>query len=146
MVPPIWLDERIQTNRRAINSMIWLWGLAVGLLLGTILGVVLARRPHRQRDQRSRGGTVTDWGQSLAQVTELRREISRLRQANARLQTDRAETLAALARVADSLEREVRRRPVQAIQRALGEGTDTSPRPPFAPAPRHSPVRFGPAL
>jgi F0F1-type ATP synthase assembly protein I len=47
--------------------MIWLWGLAVGLLLGTILGVVLARRPHRQRDQRSRGGTVTDWGQSLAQ-------------------------------------------------------------------------------
>jgi hypothetical protein len=118
MVPPIWLDERIQTNRRAINSMIWRWGLAVGLLLGTILGVVLARRPHRQRDQRSRGGTVTDWGQSLAQVTELRREISRLRQANARL----------------------------AIQRALGEGTDTSPRPPFAPAPRHSPVRFGPAL
>jgi F0F1-type ATP synthase assembly protein I len=56
--------------------MIWLWGLTVGLLLGTILGVVLARRPHRQRDQRSRGGT------------------------------------AALARVADSLEREVRRRPV----------------------------------
>ncbi|HMH56111.1 MAG TPA: Pycsar system effector family protein [Gemmatimonadales bacterium] len=111
--------------------MIWLWGLAVGLLLGTILGVVLARRPHRQRDQRSRGGTVTDWGQSLAHVTELRREISRLRQANARLQTDRTEALAALARVADSLEREVRRRPVQAIQRALGEGpgTDTSPRP-----------------
>jgi hypothetical protein len=128
--------------------MIWLGGLAVGLLLGTILGVVLARRQHRQRDQRSRGGTVTDWGQSLAHVTELRREISRLRQANARLQTDRAEALATLARVADSLEREVRRRPVQAIQRALGEGpgTDTSPRPPFAPAPRHSPVRFGPAL
>ena len=108
--------------------MIWLWGLAVGLLLGAILGVVLARRQHRQRDQRSRGGTVTDWGQSLAHVTELRREIGRLRQANARLQTDRTEALAALVRVADFLEREVRRRPVQAIQRALAEspGTDAS--------------------
>jgi hypothetical protein len=110
--------------------MIWLWGLAVGLLLGTILGVVLATRQYRQRDQRSRGGTVTDWGQSLAHVTELRRQISCLRQANARLQTDRTEARAALARVADSLEREVRRLPVQAIERAVGEspGTDTSPR------------------
>jgi hypothetical protein len=98
--------------------MIWLWGLAVGLLLGTILGVVLARRQHRQRDQRSRGGTVTDWGQSLVHVTELRREISRLRQANARLQTDRTEALAALARVADSLEREVRRRRSKVRRRA----------------------------
>ena len=125
--------------------MIWLWGLAVGLLLGAILGVVLERRQHRQRDQRSRGGSwdkttgayQTDWGQSLAHVTELRREIGRLRQANARLQTDRTEALAALARVADFLEREVSRRPVQAIQRALAEspGPDASPRPPFAPAP-----------
>jgi hypothetical protein len=32
---------------------------------------------------------VTDWGQSLSLVYELRREITRLRQANARLQTDR---------------------------------------------------------
>jgi hypothetical protein len=64
-----------------INSMVWLWGLSVGLLLGVILGlllgvilgVVFARRQHRQRDHRGRGGSVTDWGLSLALVTELRR-------------------------------------------------------------------------
>jgi hypothetical protein len=32
---------------------------------------------------------MTDWGQSLALVYELRREIRRLSQANARLQADR---------------------------------------------------------
>ena len=111
--------------------------MAVGLLLGTILGVVLARRQHRQGDQRSRGVTVTDWGQTLAHVG-LRREISRLRQANARLQTDRTEALAASARVADSLEREVRRRPVQAIQRALGEGPGTGSRRGQLPQRRRS--------
>ncbi len=56
-----------------INSPVWLWGLSVGLLLGVILGVVFARRQHRQRDHRGRGGSVTDWGLSLALVTELRR-------------------------------------------------------------------------
>jgi cell division protein FtsB len=105
--------------------MIWVWGLAVGFLLGAIVGVVLARRQHRQRDQRSHGGTVTDWGQSLAHVTELRREISRLRQANAQLRTDRTEALAALARIADSLKREVRRLPVQTIEQALPERSDS---------------------
>ena len=51
--------------------MIWLWGLSVGLLLGVILGVVFARQEHRQRARRGRGGSVTDWGLSLALVTEL---------------------------------------------------------------------------
>jgi hypothetical protein len=99
--------------------MVWLWGLSVGLLLGVILGLLLgvilgvafARRQHRQRDQRGRGGSVTDWGQSLALVTELRREINRLRHANARLQPDRTKSLAALARAADSPERGARRLP-----------------------------------
>jgi hypothetical protein len=77
-------------------------------------------------------GTVTDWGQSLALVYELRREIRRLSQANARLQADRTESLAALVRVAEGLERETRRLPVQSIQpstRAPGgkPGTDRSP-------------------
>jgi hypothetical protein len=91
--------------------MVWLWGLSVGLLLGVILGVAFARRQHRQRDQRGRGGSVTDWGQSLALVTELRREINRLRHTNARLQADRTKSLAALARAADSLEPWARRLP-----------------------------------
>jgi hypothetical protein len=72
---------RLHTNTLAIDSMVWLWGLSVGLLLGVILGlllgvilgVVCARRQHRQRDQRGHGGSVTDWGLSLALVTELRR-------------------------------------------------------------------------
>jgi predicted component of type VI protein secretion system len=114
--------------------VIWLWGLSVGLLLGTILGVVLATRHHRRREPRGLGGSMTDWGQSLALVYELRREIRRLSQPNARLQADRTESLAALARIADSLEREARRRPVQPIPpstRAPGgrHGPDGSPRP-----------------
>ena len=64
-----------------INAMVWLWGLSLGFLLGLLLGVILgvilgvvfARRQHRQRDYRGRGGSVTDWGLSLALVTELRR-------------------------------------------------------------------------
>jgi hypothetical protein len=113
--------------------VIWLWGLSVGLLLGTVLGVVLATRHHRRREQRETGGSVTDWGQSLALVYELRREIRRLSQENERLQADRTESLAALARVAEGLEREARRLPVQSnpppSTRAPGEspGTDRSP-------------------
>jgi hypothetical protein len=77
---------------------------------------------------------VTDWGQSLALVYETRMEIRRLSQANARLQADRTESLAALARVAEGLEREARRLPAQPIQpstRAPGgrPGPDESPRP-----------------
>ena len=52
---------------------------------------------------------MTDWGQSLALVTDLRREISRLRQVTARLQADRTASLEALARVAVLLEQEARR-------------------------------------
>jgi hypothetical protein len=92
------------------------WGLSFGLLLGTVLGILLARRQHGRREQRGQGGSVTDWGQSLSLVYELRREITRLRQ------TDRTESRAALARVADSLEREARRRlPVHSIEPVSGE-------------------------
>ena len=109
--------------------MVWLWGLSVGLLLGVILGLLLgvilgvafARRPHRQRDQRGHGGSVTDWGQSLALVTELRREINRLRHVNARPQADRTEALAALPRDADSLERGARRLPGE-VDSAVHQG------------------------
>lgn len=116
------------------DPVIWLWGLPVGLLLGTILGVVLATRHHRRREQRGLGGSMTDWGQSLALVYELRREIRRLSQANARLQADRTESLAALARIADSLEREARGLPVHSIQPSRiapggRHGPDGSPRP-----------------
>jgi hypothetical protein len=98
------------------DPLIWLWGLSVALLLGTVLGVVLARRHHRRREQRGLGGTVTDWGESLALVYELRRAIRRLRQENERLQADRTELLTALARVAEGLEREARQLPVKSIQ------------------------------
>jgi hypothetical protein len=97
--------------------VIWLWGLAVGLVLGAILGVVWASWQDRQREQRGSGGTVTDWGQSLALVTDLRREISRLRQATAQLQADRTASLEALAQIAVLLEREARRLPAQSIER-----------------------------
>jgi hypothetical protein len=70
---------RLHTNTLPIEFTVWLWGLSVGLLLGVILGllagvilgVVFARRQYRQRAQRGRGGSVTDWGLSLALVTEL---------------------------------------------------------------------------
>lgn len=106
--------------------MIWLWGLAVGLVLGTMLGVVWASRPDRRRKQRGPGGSVTDWGQSLRLVTDLRREISCLRQATARLQADRTASREALARVAVLLEQGARRLPAQSIRRASDEnpGTD----------------------
>ena len=68
---------------------------------------------------------MTNWGQSLSLIYELRREITRLRQANARLQTDRTESRAALARVADSLEREARRLPVPSIEPVSGETSGT---------------------
>jgi hypothetical protein len=90
-----------------------------------MLGVFLARRQHGRREQRGQGGGVTDWGQSLSLVYELRREITRLRQANARLQTDRTESRAALARIADSLEREARRLPVHSIEPVSGETSGT---------------------
>jgi hypothetical protein len=90
-----------------------------------MLGVLLARRQHRRREQRGQGGSVTDWGQSLSLVYELRREIARLRQANARLQTDRAESRTALAHVADSLDREARRLPVHSIEPVSGETSGT---------------------
>ena len=77
---------------------------------------------------------MTDWGQSLALVYKLRREIRRLSQANARLQADRTESLAALARIAESLEREARQLPGHAIQPSRiapggRHGPDGSPRP-----------------
>lgn len=72
---------RPHTNSLPIDLTVWLWGLSVGfllgvtlgLLLGVILGAVFARRQHRQRAQRGRGGSVTEWGLSLALVTERRR-------------------------------------------------------------------------
>jgi septal ring factor EnvC (AmiA/AmiB activator) len=99
-----------------------------------MLGLVLARWPYRRREQRGQAGSVTDLGESFALVNELRREITRLRQANARLQTDRTATRAALARGADSREREARRLRVPSKQppgSAPGgrPGPDESPRP-----------------
>jgi hypothetical protein len=125
------------------DPVIWLWGLSVGLLLGTVLGAVLARRHHRRREQRGLGGTVTDWGQSLALVSELRREIRRLSQESKRLQADRTESLAALARVVEGLEREARRLPVQShpSTRAPGESPGTDHAEPVSGSrPMHGPT------
>jgi hypothetical protein len=94
-----------------------------------MLGLVWARWQHRQLDHRDPGGSVTDLGESFALVNELRREITRLRQATARLQAERAESRTALARVADSLEREARRLPVPPNQPRLAPGPNESPRP-----------------
>jgi hypothetical protein len=40
-----------------------------------VLGVVSARLHHRRHEQGRPGGRLTDWGQSIALVNELRREI-----------------------------------------------------------------------
>jgi septal ring factor EnvC (AmiA/AmiB activator) len=68
---------------------------------------------------------VTNWGQSLSLIYELRREITRLRRTNARLQTDRTESRAVLARVADSLERQARGLPVHSIEPVSCETSGT---------------------
>jgi hypothetical protein len=102
---------------------------------------------------------VTDRGQSLALVYELRREIRQLSQANERLQIDRTELLAALTRIVSSLEREAddsqcsrsRRPPGRQVARTgcrVGERErETSPRPlgakscPAPQTPAWGPVR-----
>jgi hypothetical protein len=58
--------------------------LWAGLLIVVVVGVLLATRHQRWHGQRGTGGSVTDWGESLALVYELRREIQRLREENLR--------------------------------------------------------------
>ena len=101
------------------DPVIWLWGLSVGLLLGTVLGVVFATRHHRRYEQRGLGGSVTDWGQSLALVYELRREIRRLSQANERLQADRTELWTCPGLVDTWVK--LPPRPVRAVARTLAD-------------------------
>ena len=84
--------------------MIWLWGLSVSLLLVTVLGGVFAMRHQPQRKQRVTRGSVTDWGQSLALVYELRQDIKRLSEENQRLWAERAELATVFARVVELLE------------------------------------------
>jgi hypothetical protein len=84
--------------------VIWLWGLSVSLLLVTVLGGVFAMRHQPQRKQRGTRGSVTDWGQSLALVFELRQDIKRLSEENQRLWAGRAELVTVFARVVELLE------------------------------------------
>jgi hypothetical protein len=84
--------------------VIWLWGLSVSLLLVTVLGGVFAMRHQPQRKQRVTRGSVTDWGQSLALVYELRQDIKRLSEENQRLWAERAELATVFARVVELLE------------------------------------------
>jgi len=61
-------------------------------------------RHQPQRKQRVTRGSVTDWGQSLALVYELRQDIKRLSEENQRLWAERAELATVFARVVELLE------------------------------------------
>ena len=89
------------------DSAIWLSVLCAGLLFVLIVGVLLATRHHRRRGQGGTGGSVTDWGQSLALTYKLRRETRRLSEENLRLWEERAELLKAFGRVVACLQQEV---------------------------------------
>lgn len=82
--------------------MLW-----AGLLVGVIVGVVLATRHQRRREQPTTGGSITDRGQSLAFAYELRREIKRLSEENQRLWAERAELVKVFGRVVEFLQQEV---------------------------------------
>lgn len=102
--------------------MVWLWGLTVGLLLGTLLGFLLARWPYRRHEQRGQAGSVTDLGESLALAYELRREIKRLSEENLRLWEERAELVNVFGRVVEFLQQEVG----QIWGKALGPKSETT--------------------
>src|SRR5882762_9022066 len=78
--------------------------LGLGLLVVVILGLVFAGRHQRQREPRGKGGSVTDWGESLALVYELRRDIKRLSEENQRLWQERAELVKMFSRVVELLQ------------------------------------------
>lgn len=80
--------------------------LGLGLLVVVILGLVFAGRHHRQREPRGKGGSVTDWGENLALVYELRRDIKRLSEENQRLWQERAELVKMFSRVVELLQQE----------------------------------------
>jgi hypothetical protein len=96
--------------------------LWAGLLIVVIVGVLLATRHQRWHGQRGTGGSVTDWGESLALVYELRREIQRLREENLRLWEERAELVNVFGRVVEFLQQEVR----QISGKSLGPKSETT--------------------
>jgi hypothetical protein len=104
------------------DPTIWLSVLCAGLLIVIIVGVLLATRHQRRRGQRGTGGSVTDWGQSLALTYELRRETKRLSEENQRLWEERAELLKAFGRVVACLQQEVD----QISGKSLGPKSDTT--------------------
>jgi hypothetical protein len=85
----------------------WLLVLWAGLLIVVMVGVLLATWQQRRRGPLGTGGSVTDWGESLAVVYELRREIERLREENLRLWEERAELGKVFGRVVERLQQEV---------------------------------------
>lgn len=89
------------------DPTIWLSVLWAGLLIALVVGVLLATRHQRRREQRGTGGSVTDWGQSLAVAYELRREVKRLSEENQRLWEERAELVKGFGRVVEFLQQEV---------------------------------------
>ena len=89
------------------DPTIWLSVLWAGLLIALVVGVLLATRHQRGREQRGTGGSVTDWGQSLAVAYELRREVKRLSEENERLWEERVELVKGFGRVVEFLQQEV---------------------------------------
>jgi hypothetical protein len=89
------------------TSTIWPSALGLGLLVVVIVGVVVAARLQRQRVPRGHGGSVTDWGQDLALIYELRREIKRLTEENQRLWQEQAELVKMSSRIVEFLQQPV---------------------------------------
>lgn len=128
------------------DPTIWLSVLGAGLLIVVVVGMVLVTRHQRQREQRATGGSITDWGQSLALASELRREIKRLSEENQRLWEDRAELVTLFAHVVELLQQEVGQ--ISKSHRVRSERPQAPPggartRPtPIVPVARHE--RSGP--
>jgi hypothetical protein len=118
------------------DPTIWLSVLWAGLLIVVVVGVLLATRHQRRREPRGTGGSVTDWGQSLAVAYELRREVKRLSEENQRLWEERAELVKVFGRVVEFLQQEVG----QISGKSLGPKRETT-----KPC-RHSGITSGPEV
>jgi predicted RNase H-like nuclease (RuvC/YqgF family) len=87
------------------DPIFWLFVLATGLLIVAAVGVIVATRQARQREQALEAGRVSELAHELIFVHELRAEIERLRQESSRLGHERDELRRVVNRLAEILER-----------------------------------------
>lgn len=87
------------------DPILWLFVLAVALLVVAAVGVVFATRQARQRERSAEAGSLDHLAHELTFVHDLRAEIDRLRRERAQLGQERDELRRVLTRLARLLER-----------------------------------------